>query len=482
MAQSITKNFFYNIIKASTNTVIPLIIFPYLTRTLTPEYVGKIDFASTFVGYFSLLATLGIEVYAIRECSAVRSDREKLSRVSSQIYSINVCTMVIAYALMFIALFLFKELAPHTNAILITSLSILFTICGTTWLNSAMEDFGFITIVTFVMQLLSLAAIFIFVRAPEDYLVRVVIATATTFLINTANIIYRRRFCRVRLVRDMDFRKHIMSIIMLFSLLLSQNIFNNSDIIMLGLMKNDYEVGLYSTGVKCIAIIAQLIGSILWVVLPRLSILYAESDRKEVNELTGKLYSFLITLGLPAAIGMLAVSDEIILLVGGSGYLEGSLSMKILSISFLISQFGIGLCGNFILLPAKKEKQFMVACIITAAANIAANFFVIPSFGAAGAAATTAGGHLLALFILLPYALKEVRIAHIVRRSAGPAVGSVLILLVCLAIRQTSLPFAPRLIASVGGSVLIYGAVLIVTKNETLKNGLDIIGKKLKKH
>ena len=481
MARSITRNFVYNIIKAGINTVFPLIIFPYVNHTLTPEYVGRIDVGSAFVGYFTLLATLGVEVYAVRECSAVRGDRKKLEKVSSQILSINICTMLLSFALMFAVLFMFSRLSSYVTVILILSLNTFFTIIGTTWLNNAMEDFGFVTVTTLVLQVISLAAIFIFVRSPEDYIKRAVIAVFPVVILNTMNIFYRRRFCKVGLVRDMDFRAHFASIVMLFGMLLSQTVFNNSDIIMLGIIRNDYEAGLYSTGVKCIAIVAQLIGSILWVALPRLSLLYAEKNKDGINEFSGKLYSFLITLGLPAAFGMFAVSAEVVFLVGGSDYYGASLPLKILCISFLISQFGIGFCGNFTLLPAKKEKQFMIACIITAAANIAANAFVIPLFGAAGAAATTAGGNLLALFILLPCAAKEIHISHIVRRTAGPASGSIMILLFCLIIRQFGLSFIPRLTVSVAGSILLYGIVLIVTKNETLIYGTEILKRKLKK-
>lgn len=481
MAQSITKNFIYNVIKASTNTIIPLIIFPYVNRTLSPEYIGKLDVGSAFVGYVGLIATLGIDVYAVRECSAVRDDREKLEKVSNQIYSINICTLLTSFVLMFAALFLFPQLSPYIGAILIYSLNVLFPVLGTTWLNNAKEDFRFITLTTFVLQIATVVMVFAFVRSPQDYLLRAGIAVFPIVMLNTLNIFYRKRFCHIRIVKDMHFRQHFSSIVMMFGMLLSQTIFNNSDLIMLGFIRNDYEAGLYSTGVKCISILAQLIGSVLWVVLPRLSRLYIENKRTEINQLSGKLYSFLITFGLPAAIGLFAISDEAIFLVGGNEYLEASFPLKILCISFLISQFGIGFCGNFTLLPAKKEKQFMIACIITAIANIAANVFIIPAFGAAGAAATTAGGHLLALFILLPSAAKEVHISGLVHKTAGPAVGSILILLFCSVIKQLNLVFVPRLIVCIAGSTVLYGIVMIITKNETLLYALNFAMNRIKR-
>ena len=73
----IRKNTVYNMIKTCSGIVFPLLTFPYLSRVLTPEYVGKCHFSSTFVSYFSLVASLGLPAYAIRECAAVRGDPDR---------------------------------------------------------------------------------------------------------------------------------------------------------------------------------------------------------------------------------------------------------------------------------------------------------------------------------------------------------------------------------------------------------------------
>ena len=468
MPKSIKKNVFYNIIKTATDTILPLIAFPYLTRTLTPTYIGKIDFGATFVGYFSLLATLGVDVYAVRECAKVRDNKKRLEEVSSQIFSINICMMVISYVLMSIALLAFRDLDSYDTIIYIFSLNIVFGILGTTWLNNAMEDFKFITLVSFFLQLISLISVFIFIKSPSDYILRVGLSVFPIVILGVINTFYRRRFCKVRFVWKMNFKTHIVSIAMLFGMLVSQTIFNNSDIIMLGLIRNDYEVGIYSTAVKCISIVAQLIGSILWVVLPKLSILFGSDDKKGQRECLGKVFSFLVTLGIPCTVGLFAISDEIILMIGGAEYADASMVLKILAISFLFSQFGIGLCGNFILLPAKKEKEFMIACTITAVSNILANLFVIPLSGAIGAAITTAAGNFLGLIILLPMALRVVVIDKILKRSMGPIIGGVCIFILCYLVHMFVLPFTARIITCIFGSVVAYFIVLVITKNESL--------------
>lgn len=46
--------------------IFPLITFPYISRILLAEGVGKYNFSYTYISYFQLLASLGISTYAIK--------------------------------------------------------------------------------------------------------------------------------------------------------------------------------------------------------------------------------------------------------------------------------------------------------------------------------------------------------------------------------------------------------------------------------
>ena len=86
MSNSLKTNTFFNFIKTISTILFPLITFPYVTRVLLPANVGKVNFAVAFVSYFSLIASLGIGTYAIRECAAVRDNKDNLDYTASQIF------------------------------------------------------------------------------------------------------------------------------------------------------------------------------------------------------------------------------------------------------------------------------------------------------------------------------------------------------------------------------------------------------------
>ncbi len=69
--KSIKKNATLNIIKTIFSLVFPLITYPYALRVLQIEQIGKFEFSSSIVSYFSLLAALGIAAYAVSEGSKV---------------------------------------------------------------------------------------------------------------------------------------------------------------------------------------------------------------------------------------------------------------------------------------------------------------------------------------------------------------------------------------------------------------------------
>lgn len=50
-----------------------------------PDGTGKINFATSFVAYFTLLASVGIPLYGIREVAKIRDDREALSALVQEL-------------------------------------------------------------------------------------------------------------------------------------------------------------------------------------------------------------------------------------------------------------------------------------------------------------------------------------------------------------------------------------------------------------
>lgn len=472
------ENTVFNTVKSVFSIIYPLITFPYISRILMTENVGKVNFGNSIVSYFSLVASLGVTTYAVRECSKFRSDRRELGRVSSEIFSINIWSTIIAYSALAVTLLFAKSLKNYRELIIIQSTTILFTTLGADWLNTAMEDFKYIAIRTVLMQILSIVLMFTFVRKSDDYLKYAMISVIASSGANVVNILYRRKFCKTRFVFKCNLKRHLPPILILFSLVLTQTIYTTSDITILGLIKGDYQVGLYSTSVKVYNIINTLVASVAWVVIPQLSVAYADNDYSKVNELVKYSLNFIIVLGLPCLVGMNLIAREIITLIAGIEYVDAALSLRILSISLLFSFLG-GWIGNTMLLPSGKERVCLWASIASATVNIILNFILIPYWGLYAAAATTAFSEFVGFVIQLLFVGKNIKITGLGKMLTGPVIGGVIITIVCFIVKRYV--FSDYLIAilSVVLAAIAYFLVLLITGNEFMLSFVKPIFKKI---
>lgn len=479
-ASNVKKNTLFNIIKSVCGIIYPLITFPYISRVLLAENVGKINFSNSIVSYFSLVASLGVTTYAVRECSKYKNNNVELSEVASQILSINIWSTVISYIALAVTLILARPLDSYRTLIVIQSSTILFTTLGADWINTAMEDFRFIAIRTMGMQIFSLILMFIFVKRPADYLIYAMISVIASSGANVINIFYRRRYCKTKFVLYVDWKKHLPPILLLFSLILSQTIYTSSDTTILGLYKGDFQVGLYSTSVKIYNIVNTVVASVAWVVMPQLSASFAKHDYKQVNNLLKYSLNFILVLGLPCLIGINVITKEIIILIAGESYLGAELSLRILTISLGFS-FISGWIGNMIMLPSGKEKVCLKASIVSAMVNIILNLILIPIWGLNAAAVTTAISEFLGIIIKFPYIDKKIQIKGLNHMLIAPVIGCVGIVLVSVIMRCLLNMSYLIAIFTIAFSAIMYLTILILMKNDFVMNFLKPIICKVKR-
>lgn len=344
-----------------------------------------------------------------------------------------------------------------------------------------MEDLGYITLRTILFQIISLILMFTFVKEPNDYMIYAIISVISSSGASILNIFYRRKYCKIKFTKNMEWKKHFRPILMLFVMILAQTIFNSSDITMLGLMKGDLEVGLYSTAVKISNLISQIVSSLVWVIMPRMSLYFSELNYECINNMLKKALSVLLIIGLPCAVGSICLAKEIILIIAGQEYISSAFTLCILMVSFLFSLVGGNFLGNMVLLPSKREDLYMKICCVSTLINIILNFFLIPLYGANAAAVTTVFAALLMLIILLITKDKKIKLNYIGSVAKSPIIGSFFIILFCILIKLLFSNLLIKTAICIIGSVVIYFVTLLLLKNELCIELLDLLQKKLKR-
>lgn len=473
---SLKENTFYNMLKTVCTIMLPLITFPYSSRILHAQNIGKINFGTSIVNYFTLIAALGITTYAVRECSRVKNDEKQFSQTVNEVFSINIVSTMVSYLILGFCLIFVPDLKGYTTLILIQSIPIIFTTLGADWINTTMEDFKYIAIRTLIVQVFILLAMFIFVREEKDYYNYAVIFMLSTSAANIVNILYRRKFCKTKFILKMNVKKHMIPIMMLFATTLSQTILPSIDMTMLGIAQGDVSVGLYSTAAKIINCVSQVVVSIAWVVIPKLSYDFANKNYNRINDMLYKVSLLTMTVGMPCVVGLNVIAPELIEIFGGHEYVGAASCMQIMTITMAIG-FVVNILGNMILIPSMKEKQFMIACVVSVGVNIILNGLMIPLWGMNGAAVATVLSSLVIVWIAALKLDKNIHIKSLKKSFVGAFIGCFGIVISAWLIKIFLNGIWITTIAVIFASVVIYAVVLLIFKNEIAVQIINILKK-----
>ena len=143
--KSLKLNMVLNATRGILSVLFPLITFPYISRVLGVENIGRYNYANSIISYFILLAGLGIEKYAIRDGAAYRENKEMMSRFSNEMFTINVLSTLVSYILLTAVLFAFPGIKRYWILLIILSFQIILKTIGVDWLYSIYEDYLYIT-------------------------------------------------------------------------------------------------------------------------------------------------------------------------------------------------------------------------------------------------------------------------------------------------------------------------------------------------
>ena len=400
--KSVGVNAILNVLRQGLTILFPLITYPYALRVLGTEGIGKVNFGQSMVSYFALIATLGTTSYIVREGSKRKGNKEQLQLVASEVYSINIIFTIGAYVLLVLALLFVPKLRDYRLLIFLQSLSIIFTTIGIDWINTIYEDFVRITIRSIITYIISFVLLFLFVRDESDYYIYALLTVITVAVICISNRFYFKRLINVRFTWKTNIKKHIRPLVTLFANSLAITINTNFDTTMLGWMKGDYYVGLYSLSVKVYSVIRNMICAIYNVAIPRLSYYLGNNKLREYKELNTKIWSCLILLVIPASVGMVCESRQIAQIMGGTAMQGSVFSLQCLAIALIFSTLS-GALLNAMNISLSREKENLKVTIYSAVLNIGLNFIFIPLFAHNGAAMTT----LISEIFVLIFAIKS---------------------------------------------------------------------------
>lgn len=385
---SIKKNFIMNALLTISSFIFPLITFPYISRILSPEGIGKVSFANSVVAYFALFAQLGIPTYGVRACAKVRDNKKELSRTVQEIFVINIIMTITIYIVFGITLSCVPRLQADKHLLLIISSTMLFNAAGMDWLYRGLEKYTYITSISILFKFIAIFLMFALVHQKSDYIAYGLICIFASSASNVCNLVNVHRYIEIKPVGMYNFRRHLKPIMIFFAMSCATTIYTNLDTVMLGFIRTDMDVGYYNAAVKVKSVLLGVVTSLGTVLLPRASYYVEHHETNEFQRITRKAINFVILIAIPLTCYFILYAQEGIMFLSGNAYMPAVLPMQIIMPTILF----IGLTnimGIQILVPLGREKIVLYSEIAGAIVDLIFNILLIPRLASIGAAIGT---------------------------------------------------------------------------------------------
>lgn len=480
--KSLKKNAILNFLRSFMNIAFPIISFPYASRILLPDGIGKVNFANSVIEYFVLIAGLGVGMYAAREASKIRDNASALNKLTREILAINIVSTLLAYILFAIALFALPKFSDYRILLIVCATKVLFSSISMEWLYQAEEEYGYITLRSAFFQLVSLVMLFVCVKTHDDYIWYALIGVVSNVGANICNLLYARRFVNVFERTSLEIKKHLRPIFTFFGVACASKIHSAMDTVMLGFMADDMAVGYYSAASKIRRLVVELITYVLGTLMPRSSYYIETKQFDEYNNILKKAAGIVFFFSVPATAGLIVLAQPIIVLFSGSEYLSAIPIMRVMApivIVYSVTSF----LNHVVLTPYRKERYVLYAQVIGCVLNIGLNIPLITLWGAFGAGLSTLFVESAITLFLVISAIPNIKdaLAHLGIFLLKTVIGSVIMFLaVHFVISLSSIAFV-QLLCGVLSGVLVYAIVELLLKNETAWWLWHIIVKMIKK-
>jgi O-antigen/teichoic acid export membrane protein len=417
-------NLILNSFRTLLSIIFPLITYPYVTRILQPEGIGKVEFAYGIATYFTVFAGLGVTVYGLREVSKLRNKKDELSKRVHELFFLNLITSLIVLTAYLVFLTIWKD-NPNKDIFLLFSLMIVFTNIGLDWVYQGFEDYFYITVRTLIFQLLNVALLFLCVKTKDDAIYYALFLIVSSVGSNVINLIGIRRYINIKRYEGYQIFIHVKKVFVIFVTLMTGTLFLKLESILLGTILGYKEVGIFTVANKLITTIMAIVSAIGMTYLPTIIHEINNGNPDKARKIIEKAIGFVFFISLPIMTGLMVISKRMIILISGDGFLEATIPLMILSPIILLSAISV-IYGNQVFLSCHQEKRSLQVLLITGVLGLLTNLVMIPLFSVKGAALTILCLSLLGCYIQIKLSMRYLPIKILSKNILKPVFSSVI--------------------------------------------------------
>ncbi len=382
----VAKNTAYLLTAFVGQKVLAFIYFTIVARAVGVEGAGRYFVAMSFTTIFSIFVDLGLSNVLVRE---VAKTPDRAREFLSNVLGLKVILSALTAAAVLVAARLLRFPAQTTLMISIAAIvmvldgiHLVFYAVMRGFQNLSHEAVGMVT-----GQAITISAglIFIFSGLPLPFLVVALICGSTWNVLWSGTRLAKHYGIWPRLALDRHVISFYWQVTVPFAVAgIFSRVYSYIDSVMLSKMVSETAVGFYGAAYKITFAFQFLPMGLAAAVYPAMSGYYV-SDRDRLGKVLVTSLRYLMIAVLPLAAGIFVLAAPFVRLIYGAKFGGTVLPLQILIFS-LIPAFLYWPCGS-LLNACDRQVKNTVVMGATMVSNVVLNIFLLPRYGAAGAAA-----------------------------------------------------------------------------------------------
>ena len=179
--------------------VLPVLVLPYLVRTLGMEVYGLTAFAQSFAQYFNVLTDYGFSFSATRTIAQNRADKDQTSRIFCSVLVVKLLLFSLGALILVLLMVLIPRFHREAAFFVVAFMAVLGNVLFPIWYFQGIEEMRYIAVATGITRVISSASLFVFVHKPADGLLALAIQAAGTFAAGVVGFIIALRKYKIHL-------------------------------------------------------------------------------------------------------------------------------------------------------------------------------------------------------------------------------------------------------------------------------------------
>lgn len=407
--RTVVKNMFSLSILQGLNLLLPLLTYPYLIRVLGKDLYGTILHAAAITYYFQMLTEYSFHMTATKDVSVHANDTNKLHSIFNEVFTTKMFLLAGSSVVMAILVFTIPFFEEQRLIYLLTFGNVIGLAIFPVWFFQGLQKMKYITYFNFICKVIFTAAIFVFVKKPQDAWLAPLFTSCGYISAGIVSLIYIKKLFKIPFQRK-SFKKVKEQLKIGRYLFLSElkiSLFTNTNTLLLGFIAGEAAVAYFASAEKVARAIGNIYTPVTLALFPYMV--------KNMNKDKASTYSDILKITKIGSLLFLVIlipsfiwSDLIMEILFGKGMENASLIFRIL-LFIPVAAFIDNMFGKQVLLTLGKDNLYFRVISAAAALNLTLNLYLTYQYSYRGTAVALIITHIFISIGMYWYAKREVK-------------------------------------------------------------------------